>query len=49
VDIAGQLTDEQCVVQRQHFFVRVVIPVVDSDRELDRVYGFRWANLTSSG
>ncbi|GAA1026719.1 DUF2199 domain-containing protein [Virgisporangium ochraceum] len=36
-DPTSQLTDEQCVVKRQHFFVRgrIVIPVVDSDREFD--------------
>jgi hypothetical protein len=33
----SQLTDEQCVIRREHFFVRarIVIPVIDADAEFD--------------
>jgi hypothetical protein len=33
----GELTDEQCVIDGEHFFVRarIVIPVIDADTEFD--------------
>jgi hypothetical protein len=36
-DETSQLTDEQCVIKREHFFVRarLVIPVIDADTEFD--------------
>lgn len=36
-DETSQLTDEQCVIQREHFFVRarLVIPVLDADEDFE--------------
>ncbi len=43
----SQLTAEQCVIQREHFFVRarIVIPVLDADAEFD--WGV-WVTLSQS-